>query len=157
MKNRKGYLIAGVVLLLISLCIILPIEKRKSYTIEDFGYTYATLAMTLLLFLYSLMGKNFFKGLLFVLISIIISICGWFIFFINDSWVGVIAIWMGVPTGIIAALLFLIFNFYCLSAENKYTLFLKRLLSYTIILGTVSLLFAKGGDWFFKLSQYLAQ
>ncbi|WP_113654341.1 hypothetical protein [Pedobacter namyangjuensis] len=172
-KPKKPILIAGAVILIISLCVIFPIEYSKASFVSDLKFTYFTLGIAMLILMYAFMGRNTYKGLLFLLCSCIFSIICWFIvlpesglsksnskafeltiaifsFFENFA-----KLYMGTVTGIIAGLIFLIVNARLLKDENRYQLFFKRLVSYLIILGVVSFLFAKGGDWIFEISEYL--
>ena len=64
------------------------------------------------------------------------------------------ALYAGIPAGIVAGLVFLIFNYQFIKDENKVTLFIKRLILYSILLFISSILFAKGGDWIFDISEY---
>ncbi|WAC42553.1 hypothetical protein [Pedobacter sp. SL55] len=63
-------------------------------------------------------------------------------------------IFMGIVTGVVSGLIFLAVNFCFLRDENRYKLFFKRLVSYLLILLISSILFAKGGDWIFELTEY---
>ncbi|UIR55050.1 hypothetical protein LZQ00_12250 [Sphingobacterium sp. SRCM116780] len=172
MKNKKWFLIAAAVVLLISLCIIFPIESSKSDFIADYIYTYITLVTAVIIAMYGLMGKNFFKGLLFIFCSAAFSVFCWFFLLPTDEltesssgflalivviltvFVNFAALFMGTVTGIISGLLFLIVNARVLKDENRYKLFAKRLLAYLLILVIVSMLFYKGGDWIDEISDY---
>lgn len=172
-KLNKPILITGIVILIISVCVIFPLEYRNASFVTDLKFTYFTLAMTMFAIMYSLMGKYFYKGLLFLFCSCIFSIICWFIFFpdseltknnskffeitlaILSFFENFAKLYMGTVTGVIAGLLFLIVNARLLKDENRYQLFFKRLISYLVILGVVCLLFAKGSDWIFEISQYL--
>jgi hypothetical protein len=144
--TRKVLLIAGIIILLLSTCVIFPIEYSKASFVEEFVYTYLTLAIALFSLMFGLMWKHFFKGLLFVVIS---SIVGAFFFYVAYPVVpfaAFIAIWLGIPSGIITALIFMIVNFYFFKEQKSYRL-LKQIAVYFIILLVVSVLFGYGGDW----------
>ena len=104
-KVQKLFLIAGVIILAISLCIVFPLEQSNSSTIEAFGYTYLTLTIALLTIMYGLMGKVFFKGLLFLLFSALFSYCAWLLLYPSGWLSSFIAFWGGIPSGIIAGLI----------------------------------------------------
>ncbi|WP_316807407.1 hypothetical protein [Pedobacter agri] len=172
-QEIKPIFLAGIVILIISVCIIFPIEYRKASFVTDLKFTYSTLGVAMLTFMYAFMGRNTYKGLLFLLGSCVFSIICWFIFLPesalskSNSKVFEITIaifsffehfaklYMGTVTGVIAGLIFLIVNARFLKDANRYLLFFKRLISYLVILGIVCFLFAKGGDWIFEISEYL--
>jgi len=153
-KFNKPILIAGVVILTISLCFIFPYEYNKTNYISDLKLTFLSLAVAMLTLMYGLMGKHFFKGLLFLICSALCSFCCWWLFFYNDFWGIIPALYAGIPAGIVAGLVFLIFNYQFIKDENKVKLFIKRLILYSILLFISSVLFAKGGDWIFDISEY---
>jgi len=153
MKNRKWFLIASGITLLVSLCVIFPIEKKSEF-ISDLVYTFITLGLAMLLGMYGLMGKKILGGLLILLMSVIISFISWYIVFYNDFWGIIPAIYGGIPSGIVAGLLFLITDANFLADDNKYKRFIKRLSTYSVLLIIISVLFAKGGDWIFEISEY---
>ena len=154
MKPNKKVLIAGVIILTISLCLIFPIESSKTSYINELPFTFLTLALAMFTLMYGLMGKHFFKGLLFLLFSVLFSFCAWLVFYPSDWLATFVAIWAGIPSGIIAGLLFMVVNFQFIKDENRYKLFFKRLVSYCLILFVVSYLFHNGGDWIFEISEY---
>ena len=153
-KARKPILIAGVIILAISLCFIFPFEYNRSNYIADLKFTFLSLAVAMFTLMFGLMGKHFPKGLLFLICSALFSFIAWFFLYPAGWFSAIVAVWGGVPSGVIAGLLFMIFNFEFIKDENRYVLFFKRLISYLVILGVVSILFDKGGDWIFNISEY---
>lgn len=154
-KFNKPILIAGVIILTICLCFIFPYEYNRTNYISDLKLTFLSLAAAMFTLMYGLMGKHFFKGLLFLICSALFSFCCWWLFFYSDFWGMIPALYAGIPAGIVAGLVFLIFNYQFIKDENKVTLFIKRLILYSILLFISSILFAKGGDWIFEMSEYL--
>lgn len=154
MKNRKGFLIGGVILLVISACILWPLEYGKAQYITDFGFTFLTLGLGLLATMYGLMGENFTKGLTFILSSAVVGFVVWLIFSPTDFFSAVLAMMVGFPSGFIAGLIFLVINHLFLKDENRRRLFFKQLICYVVILFVVCMLFYKGGDWIDELSIY---
>ena len=169
---NKPFLIAGIVILAICLCIILPIEYRTASFLSDLKYTFFSLALAILTLMYSLMGKHFFKGLLFLLFSIICGIACWFllfplpeiaepssktlelfVFFIS-AFANLSSLVMGTVTGVIAGLIFLAVNFCFLKDENRYKLLAKRLLVYLPILLLIAFVCHEGGDWIDSVTEY---
>ena len=168
---NKTFLIAGVVILALSLCIFL-FEYNEASFVSDMKFTFLTLTIAMLTFMYSFMGKYFFKGLILLFCSCIFSITCWFIFFpksdlteksskffeitlaILSFFENFTILYMGTVTGIIAGLFFMLINYKFIKIKNRYQLFFTRLISYLLILGTVSILFAIGGDWIFEISEY---
>jgi len=153
MNVRKWFLIASGAMLIISLCVIFPIEKKSEF-VGDLVYTFITLGIAIFLGMYGLMGKKIINGLFLILSSIVISFVCWYIVFYNDFWGIVPAIYGGIPSGIISGLLFLIVDYKWIEGEDILRLFFKRLIVYSIILLIVSVIAAKGGDWMFNISQY---
>lgn len=145
-KDRKIYLIVGAVILLTSLCVIFPFEKHESNFISDFVYTYLSLGIAIIVIMYGLMGKNFFKGLLLLLGSCIFSFCAWALFYPLGFLSTLIALWLGIPSGIIAGLIFLIVDYAFIIDENRASLFFKRMFSFLLLLTVVSLSFLYGSD-----------
>ena len=154
MQSKKWLLMSSASILLISLCVIFPIEKSKSAFLSTYIYTYLTLGVAMLLGMYSLMGNHFFKGLLFLVCSTGFSFCGWYLVFYNDFWGIVPAIYGGIPSGLVTGLLFLIVDGKFLRDKYKNSRLIKRVIIYLLILLLVSVLFEKGGDWAFELSEY---
>ncbi|MDQ8006009.1 MAG: hypothetical protein REI64_14500 [Pedobacter sp.] len=171
-KPNKPILIAGVIILVISLCMIFPFEYSKASLVSDLKFTYFTLGIAMLALMYAFMGRSTYKGLLFLLGSCIFSIICWFAFYPNtdlseksskvfELTIAILSffenfaiLYMGTVTGIVAGLIFIIVNARFLKDENRCRLFFKRLISYLIILGIVSILFFKGGDWIFEISEH---
>ena len=151
---QKLFLVSGVIVLAVSLCIIFPLENSKAITIAEFGYTYLTLTIALLTMMYGLMGKAFFKGLLFLLFSALFSFSAWLLLYPSGWLSSLVAFWAGIPCGIIAGLIFMLINFKFIKDDNRYQLFFKRLISYLLILLIVSYMFHNGGDWIFDVSEY---
>lgn len=154
-KAKKPVLIAGVVILTISLCFIFPYEYNRTNYITDLKFTFLSLAVAMFTLMFGLMGKHFFKGLLFLICSALFSFIAWFFLYPSGWFSTIVAVWAGIPSGVIAGLLFMLFNFQFIKDENRYILFFKRLISYMVILGIVSILFHNGGDWIFDISEYL--
>lgn len=154
MKNRKPFTIIGIVILVIGLCIIFPYEYKRSETIFGFTYTYLSLITGLLITMFGLMGKHMIKGLLVVIASGFISFCAWYIVLYKDFWGIIPALYGGIPAGIVAGLIFLALNFFFLKDKNRYVQLIKQFLTYSVLLIIVSILFAKGGDWIFEISEY---
>jgi hypothetical protein len=73
----------------------------------------------------------------------------------NDFWGIIPALYAGIPAGIVAGLVFLIFNYQFIKDENKVSRLIKQGVLYSVILLVSSVLFAKGGDWIFELTEYL--
>lgn len=169
---NKPILITGIIILAISLCVIFPFEYSNANFLTDLNYTFLSLALALLTIMYSLMGKYFFKGILFLLFSIICGIVSWYLLFplpeldkpasksleivllILSAFSTMSTFFMGTTTGVVSGLIFFIINYWFLNDENRYKLFFKRLISYLIILSIVSILFRNGSDWIFEISEY---
>ena len=152
-NKRKVTLISGIIVLLLTVCVIFPIESSKTSFLEELGYTFLTLIIALLLIMIGLLGKSFFKGLLFLILS---SLIGFIFFYFAYPLVPhafFVAFWLGIPSGIITALIFLILNFYFLKHVKKGRI-LKQTIIYLLILFLVSVLFGYGGDWYFEITQY---
>ncbi len=175
MNPNKPILTIGLTMLAISLCIILPLEYSKANFISDLSYTFLGLALATLTIMYSLMGKHFFKGLLFLMFSIICGVACWQLLFplpeidkptfksleilliILSAFANLSILFMGTVTGVVSGLIFLMFNFWLLKDKNRYKLFVKRLVSYLLILVIVAILFAKGSDWIFEITECCKQ
>lgn len=119
---KNTFLLGGIITLFISLCIIFPIESSKSDFIFDLVYTFLTLAIALLLIMLGLMGKHFFKGILFLAGSSIFGYIFFYVAYTNDPFNVLAALCLGVPSGILTALVFLIANFEFFNDKTKYKL-----------------------------------
>lgn len=150
---RKVVLLAGILVLLISTCVIFPIQKKDSNFMEDFTLTFLGLILALLLLMIAFMGKDFFKGLLLLFLSTLIGPLLFYVVYPPNVFATFIAVWLGVPSGLIAAVIFLILNFWWLREVKNYKL-LKQIILYCSILSIVSVLFSYGGDWMFEINQY---
>lgn len=154
MKPNKPVLIAGVIIFAISVCIIFPYESGKSNYIDGLKFTFLTLALAMFTLMYGLMGKHFFKGVLFLLFTAVFSFACWSLFLYNDFWGIIPALYAGIPAGIVAGLVFLIFNHQFIKGENQVRRYIKQVILYAFLLLVSSVLFAKGGDWIFQLTEY---
>lgn len=151
--KRKVVLWAGVITLLISLLVIYPVERSKANYIDEFGFTYLTLFIALPLIMFGLMGKSFFKGILMVALSAVVGAVFFYFAFPPFLFSSFIAVLLGVPSGIITALLFLIVNHYFFKDIRSYKR-IKQVAVYFIILLVVAVLFGYGGDWIFDITEY---
>ena len=151
--TRKVLLIAGILTLLVSTFIVWPIESRKTSFLEELVFTFLGLAISLLLLMVGLLGKDFFKGLLFLFLSAIFGALCFYVVYPPVTFASFIAVWLGIPSGLVTAILFMIINFFFLTELKSYKLF-KKVIVYFIILFIVSILFGYGGDWSFEISQY---
>jgi len=154
-KVRKIILIAGLVIGLINLCIVFPGEYAKSSYITDFVLTYICLAISVFFVLYGFTGRKFFNYLLFMLLSAIIGAVCWFFVFYGELWQTLLMVWIGIPTGLLTALLFFPLRYYIfcrnsmlpIEKSKKRMRYLKQAILYFILLFVVSILFFYGGDW----------
>ncbi len=149
-KKRKLTAIAGIITLLVSVFVIYPIEMGKANFVSDFVYTYLGLAVALLLLMLGLMGEYFVKGLSFMLAS---TILGFTLILLSVEFGAILGFVIGVPSGVIAGMMFLVINFYFLKDVKRYRLPIQ-IVSYFIILCTVSFLFFRGGDWIYDITEY---
>lgn len=156
---RKTILIAGVLIALINLIIVFPTESSKSYYIADYIWTWVCLTLSILFILAGFSGRNFLKYLLFLLASGVTAAICWYIYFLNDVWGALVAVWGGAPAGIITALIFFVLRYYIffhrkvapVEKRKKNILLLKQAGLYFLILLIVSIIFENGGDWMFYL------
>lgn len=149
LKQRKITAIVGVITLLVSVFIIYPIEMGKANFVSDFVYTYSVLAVALLLLMLGIMGKYFITGLSFVLAS---TILGFMLILLSVEFGAILGFVIGIPSGVIAGLIFLVVNFYFLKDVKSYRLPIQ-IASYFFILCTVSFLFFRGGDWIYDITE----
>lgn len=152
--TRKILLIAGIVMLLISTCLVYPIERSKTNFLEEFVYTFSTLAFALFLLMAGLTGKHFLKGILFLIASSFIGAVLFYLVYPPFRFAAFIAVWLGIPSGLTAALVFMILNYFFFSKVKSYKV-IKQTLLYLTILFIVAVLFGYGGDWLFEITQYL--
>jgi len=154
-KVRKIILIAGIIIGLVDLCVIFPIEYSKSSYITDFVFTYICLVVAVLFVLYGFTGRKFFNYLLFMVLSAFIGSVCWFFIFYGDLWQKLLMVWIGIPAGLLTALLFFPLRYYIfcrpsvplIEKDKKKIGYLKQVILYFILLFLVSILFFYGGDW----------
>jgi hypothetical protein len=144
---RKAFLIGGAITLLISTCVIYPMERSRANYLDEYRNTFLTLAIALLLLMPGLMGKQVFKGLLFLATSSLIAVAFFYVAYPLVPFTFFIAILLGIPSGIITGLIFMIINF-CFFGKIETNKLPKQIVVYLIILLVVSVLFGYGGDWF---------
>lgn len=158
-KARKATLIAGCVIALLSLLVIFPMEKARSYMVVDLVFTFAGLALSLVLFLIGFTGAKFMSYFLFIIASAFISMICWYIVLPKDWVIQIIVVYAGGPSGIITALIFLILRYYLffrktvpsLNREQKVLLTLKQVGIYFVLLAVVSLVYYNGDDWIYSI------
>lgn len=160
-KPRKVILLTGIVVCLITLLVVFPIEYAAASYINDFKWTYPGLAFSIFFILYGFRGRHFMKYLLFVFGSMLVSGICWYLYSFHDSWVEVMVILAGLPSGLVTALLFFVLRYFIffrnkelpVEKAQKNKMFLKQLVLYFVLLLIVSILFLKGGDWWFEIFQ----
>ena len=154
LAGRKICLILGAIFFVLSVFIFFPIESSKSNFLEDLPMTFSALFTALILLMIGFMGKHFFKGILFLLLS---GVVGYFLIYFGyplGQFSVLAAFWLGIPSGIVAALIFLVVNYYFLIRIKTHKI-IKKIVVYLIILLIVAILFGYGGDWYFEFTEYL--
>ena len=145
-KDRKVFIIAGGILVIMAIAVIFPIEKSKAITIAEFNYTYLTLIVGVLLSMYGFLGIGIFTALLFMILSAIISSIVWFMLFSDIFMSMIIATWIGFPVGLLVGLIFVIVNALFLErGESKKWKLIKQILVYVLLLTIFTFLFYIGG------------
>ena len=150
LKKINFITIAGTITLLISVFVIYPIEMGKANYVTDFVCTYVGLVVAVLLLMLGLMGKYFIKGLSFMLVS---TILGFTLIALTVEFGAILGFVIGIPSGVIAGMIFLVINFYFLKNIKRYRLPVQ-IVSYFIILCIVSFIFFRGGDWIYDINEY---
>ena len=150
LNKRKFTAIAGIITLLVSVFVIYPIELGKANYVSEFVYTYVGLSIAVLLLMLGLMGKYFIKGLSFILVS---TILGFTLIALSVEFGAILGFVIGIPSGVIAGIIFLVINFYFLKNIKRYRLPVQ-IVSYFIILCIVSFIFFRGGDWIYDITEY---
>jgi hypothetical protein len=158
-KARKIILKTGTVIAIITLVIIYPMEHSTASYISDYNGAFIGLGTSALLLLYGFTGPRFFKYLLFTFLSAIFCAVSLFVYSIWDSWMGFLVLLVGVPSGIVTALVFFILRYVLFfrnkslpvekAQKNKWLL--KQTVLYVFLALVVSVLFIKGGDWWYDL------
>lgn len=146
-KDRKGFIIAGGIFMVLAVGVILPIEKSKAITIAEFNYTYLALIFGVVLALHGFLANRIFSALFFMILSGIVSSGIWFLLF-SDSFIStIVALWIGFPVGLLVGLIFVIVNELFLErGERKQLKRIKQVIIYLVILTIFTLMFYKGGD-----------
>ena len=158
-KPRKIILITGIISAVINLFVIYPSVHSTASYISDYTLLFASLLVSTLLLLYGLTGPRFFQYVLFIFLSAILCATFWYIYSIWDSWKRLLVVFVGIPSGIITALLFFILRYVIffrnkglpVDKAQKNKLLLKQIVLYVFLALIVSILFLKGGDWWFDL------
>ncbi|WP_143014192.1 hypothetical protein [Mucilaginibacter pineti] len=158
-KPRKVILITGIITAVINLLVIYPLMHSTASYITDYNWLFVSLGGSVLLLLYGLTGPRFFQYLLFTFLSTIFCAVSLFVYSIWDSWMGFLVLLIGIPSGIVTALVFFILR-YVLFFRNKSRpvekaqknkLLLKQIVLYIFLAAIILILFIKGGDWWFDL------
>jgi hypothetical protein len=141
------YLKIGLLIFLTGAFVVFPLEE-KNY-LDELQCTFLTLIIGTLIALYGFLGSNFLKGLLFIFFCVSVSML-FLTISLNDSWgKNIMIFWLGVPSGAITAIIFIILNhFYFIKKDLKQIskgLFL--IVIYTIIVSIMRW----GGDILFYL------
>lgn len=154
-KVRKIILIAGIVIGLVDLCIIFPFEYSRSSYITDFVLTDICLVVAVFFILYGFTGSGFLKYLLGIIVSALVSAACWALF-LDGNWLQkFIVVWLGIPSGILTALVFFVLRYYIfcrnktLPSERgkKIRTYLLQTVLYFVLLLIISVLFYTGGEW----------
>lgn len=158
-KPRKIILIAGIISAITNLFVIYPLMHSTASYITDYNWLFVSLGASVLLLLYGITGPRFFQYLMFTFGSAILCAAFWFAYSILGSSPAFLVILVGIPSGIIIALLFFVLR-YLFFFRNKSLqvekarnnrLLLKQIVLYIILALIVSIFFVKGGDWWFYL------
>ena len=146
-KDRKVFIIAGAISVILAIGIILPIEKSKAITIAEFNYTYLALILGVVLALYGFLSNRIFSALFLMIFSGILSSGIWFVLF-SDSFISmIVALWIGFPVGLLVGLIFVIVNeLFLVRGERKGYKRIQQIVVYATILAIFTLMFYKGGD-----------
>jgi hypothetical protein len=120
---------------------------------------FVSFGASVLLLIYGFTGPRFTQYLLFTFLSAILLAAFWYIYSIWDSWSRLLVVFVGIPSGIITALLFFILR-YVMFFRNKSLpgykaqknkLLIKQIILYIFLALIISILFLNGGDWWFDL------
>lgn len=158
-KPRKTILITGIISAVINLFVIYPLMHSTASYITDYNWLFVSLGGSALLLLYGFTGPRFIQYLLFTFLSAILFAAFWYVYSIWDLWQKLLIVLVGIPSGIITALLFFVLRYLFFfrnkslpieKAQSK-KLLLKQIVLYIILGLIVSILFVKGGDWWFDL------
>jgi hypothetical protein len=160
-KLRKVILLIGIVVCLVTLLVVFPIEYAAASYISDFKWTYPGLAFSVLFMLYGFTGHHFMKYLFFIFGSTLVSGVCWYLYSFHDPWVEIIVLLAGLPAGIVTALVFFVLRYFLflrnkerpVGVQQKNILLVKQGILYFVLLVIVSVIFLKGGDWWFELFQ----
>ncbi len=158
-KPRKIILIIGIISAIINLFVIYPRMHSTASYITDYNWLFVSLGGSVLLLLYGITGPRFFQYLMFTFGSATLCAVFLFVYSIWDSWMGFLVLLVGIPSGIVTALVFFILRYFLffrnksLPVEKapKNKLLLKQIILYIFLALIVSVLFIKGGDWWFDL------
>lgn len=158
-KLRKLTLITGLISAVINLLVIYPLVHSTASYLSDYNWLFVSSGASVLLLLYSLTGPRFIQYLLFTFLSAILCAAFWYIYSIWDSWQRLLVVFVGIPSGITTALLFFILRYLIffrnkslpVEKAQKNRLLLKQIILYIFLALVVSILFLKGGDWWFDL------
>ncbi|NDV66686.1 hypothetical protein [Bacteroides sp. 224] len=154
MEKKKTCIIVGIVTFFIGCLIVYPIESRDTVTIEELKYTFSTLITGILIALYGLLGSNILKCLLFLFFWISMSMLFVYLWE-DDGWGrGIVVFWLGLPSGAISGILFLIINHFFLRKKSKSKMrYVKQVGTLIVIYLIVVLIMKWGGDVLFYLQQ----
>lgn len=149
MAKNKLFIIIGALLLIIGFIALFPLDVLMNDDVPGkIIFSFSGILLGLLLLLYGLFKAEFLKSIAIILAGVFLSILFWYVF-LGGEWGDTIVIsWVGVPSGLISGVLFLIINKYILSKSNKNSMPAKGLL-FVVLLAITNFIFYKGGDLFY--------
>jgi len=147
MVKNKLFIAIGTLILIVGFVALFPLDVLMNEDVPGkIVFSFSGILLGLLLLLYGFFENSFFKSLATIASSVFLSIIFWYLYFGGEWGDKIVMFWVGVPSGIIAGVLFLILNKYMLSRK----LLAVRAVTFLLLIVLLNFLFFKGGDlWSF--------
>lgn len=147
MAKNKLFIALGALVLIIGIIALFPLDVLMNDDVPGkIIFSFSGILLGLLLLLYGFFAAKFFKSVAIIVASVFLSVLFWNVYFGGEWGDKIVMFWVGVPSGIISGVLFLIINKYRLSAKSIVT----QAVTFLVLIALVNFLFYKGGDiWYY--------
>lgn len=143
MEKNKLLIGIGAFILIVGFVALFPLDILMNEDVPGkIIFSFSGILLGLLLILYGFFKNSFLKSLAIIVSSVFLSIFFWNLYFGGEWGDKIVMFWVGVPSGILAGVIFLFLNKYMLSRKMIAT----QVTTFVGLLILLNFLFYKGSD-----------
>ena len=147
MVKNKIITAIGVLILTIGIIALFPLEITMNEDVPGkIIFSFSGILLGILLILYGFFKSNFLKAVAIVVASVFLSILFWYLYYGGKWGDQIVMFWVGVPSGILSGVLFLISKKYLLPGKS----ITVQSIVFVFLIVILNFIFFKGDDlWSF--------